>query len=118
MDAMQLRRREALVHLPQSGVWPEGDRPFRTRALLQCRRWCDLVHQSQQDNKVYCALHRAQKIRERLGGRANMMNPFAEKPKGMPWSTYERLRLEHHEAEMEQLAARWEWLEKFEKNVG
>jgi hypothetical protein len=33
-----------------------------------------------------------------------MMEPFPEKPKGMHWSTYERLWWEHHEADMEQLA--------------
>ena len=57
-------------------------------------------------------------LRERLGGSANMMKPFPEKPKGMHWKTYERLWWEHHEAEMEQLARMREWLDKFEKKVG
>jgi hypothetical protein len=47
------------------------------------------------------ALRRAQGIRERLGGSANMTKPFPEKPKGMHWSTYNRLWWEHHEEEME-----------------
>jgi hypothetical protein len=68
-----------------------------------CRHCYDLSYQSQRDNKMYRALHRAQDIRRRLGGSANMTEPFPEKPKGMHWKTYERLLWEHHEAEMEQL---------------
>jgi hypothetical protein len=83
-----------------------------------CRYCYELVYQSQRDNAVYRALHRAQKIRERLGGSANMMEPFPEKPKGMHWSTYERLWWEHHEAEMEQLIGMREWLDRVEKKVG
>jgi hypothetical protein len=83
-----------------------------------CRHCYDLTYQSRRDNKMYRALHRAQKIREQLGGSANMMEPFPEKPKGMHWSTYERLWWEHHEAEMEQLIGMREWIDKWEKKVG
>src|SRR5215217_3451019 len=83
-----------------------------------CRHCYDLVYQSQRDNGMYRALHRAQDIRRRLGGSANMMEPFPGKPKGMHWKTYERLWWEHHEAEMEQLVSMREWLDKMEKQVG
>jgi hypothetical protein len=83
-----------------------------------CRHCYDLVYESQRDNAMYRALHKAQAIRERLGGSANMTEPFPEKPKGMHWSTYERLWWEHHEAEMEQLTGMREWLDRLEKNVG
>jgi hypothetical protein len=83
-----------------------------------CRHCYDLTYQSQRDNKMYRALHRAQNIRERPGGSANMAEPFPEKPKGMHWRTYERLWWEHHEAEMEQLIGMREWLDKCEKKVG
>jgi hypothetical protein len=83
-----------------------------------CRHCYDISYQSQRDNKMYRALHRAQDIRRRLGGSANMMEPFPEKPKGMHWETYERLRWEHHEAEMEQLLGMREWLDKVEKEAG
>jgi hypothetical protein len=82
-----------------------------------CRYCYDLSYQSQRDNKMYRALHKAQEIREKLGGSANMMEPFPEKPKGMHLRTYERLWWEHHEAEMEQLMGMREWLDKLESKL-
>ncbi len=67
---------------------------------------------------MYRALHKAQAIRERLGGSANMTEPFPEKPKGMHFDTYMRLWHEHREAESAQLAGMREWLDKLEKKVG
>jgi hypothetical protein len=47
----------------------------------------------------------AQKIRMRLGGSVSLFEPFPEKPKGMHWLTYLRLRTraeapEHHSNEL------------------
>jgi hypothetical protein len=44
------------------------------------RHCYDLVYESQRDNVMYRALHKAQSIREKLGGSANMMELFPEKP--------------------------------------
>ena len=82
-----------------------------------CRHCYDLRYKSQRENKIYRALHRAQNIRERLGGSRSMMEPFPERPKGMHHDTYFRLWWEHCEAEMEQLAGMREWLDKPEKRV-
>jgi hypothetical protein len=80
-----------------------------------CRHCYGLTYQSQRENKMYRALHRAQDIRRQLGGSANMTGPFPEKPRGMHWSTYDRLWWEHHESEMKQLIGMKEWLDKLEK---
>ncbi len=56
-----------------------------------CRHCYDLVYESQRENGVYRALHKAQAIREKLGGSANTMEPFPERPKGMHHDTYIRL---------------------------
>jgi hypothetical protein len=82
------------------------------------RHCYDLVYESQRENEMHRALRRAQAIRERLGGSANMTKPFPEKPKGMHHETYWRLREEHDEAEMTQLEGMREWLDKLEKKVG
>jgi len=82
-----------------------------------CRHCYDLSYQSQRDTKMYWALHRAQDIRRRLGGSANMMEPFPEKPKGIHWKTYERHMWEHHEAEMEQLAGMREWRDVMQRKL-
>jgi hypothetical protein len=83
-----------------------------------CRHCYGLSYQSQREDKMHRALRRAQKIRQRLGGTANMMEPFPDKPNGMHHDTYLRLFWEHHEAEMEQLIGMREWLGRVEKKVG
>ena len=83
-----------------------------------CRHCYDLVYESQRENEMHRALHRAQTIRERLRGSANMTKPFPDKPKGMHHETYWRLREEHDEAEIAQLAGMREWLDRLEKKVG
>jgi hypothetical protein len=83
-----------------------------------CRHCYDLRYESQREDKGHRALRRAQKIRQQLGGSANMMEPFPNRPKGMHHDTYMRLFWEHHEAEMEHLVGMREWLDKLKIQVG
>jgi hypothetical protein len=83
-----------------------------------CRHCYDLRYQSQREDKPHRALRRAQKIRERVGGSADMTEPFPQKPKRMHLKTYMRMCWEHHEAETKHLAGVGEWLDKYEKKVG
>lgn len=65
------------------------------RALLfRCRRCLGLAYQSQRERAEWRSLYRAQQIRVRLGGSANLTQPFPDKPKGMHYATYEALWVE------------------------
>jgi hypothetical protein len=64
-----------------------------------CRRCHDLAYESQRENYATRLVTKAQKIRQRLGGSASLMESFPNKPKGMHWLTYERLRWMAREAE-------------------
>ena len=83
-----------------------------------CRHCYDLRYESQREDRASRALRRAQNIRKRLGGSANMLELFPEKPKGMHWRTYNRLFREHHVAETEQLAGMKEWIDKVQRKIG
>jgi hypothetical protein len=60
--------------------------------LFACRRCYGLAYASQQEAPMHRGVYRAQKIRMRLGGSANLCEPFPEKPKRMHWRTYLHLR--------------------------
>jgi hypothetical protein len=63
--------------------------------LFACRRCYGLAYASQRESLRHRGLGKARKIRARLGGSANMFDAFPDRPKGMHWRTYVRLRQSH-----------------------
>ena len=62
--------------------WPEH---------LECRVCHGLVYRSQRLTALKRQVRQASAVRRRLGGSGSSLEPFPIKPKGMHWSTYERL---------------------------
>ncbi len=60
--------------------------------VFACRHCYGLAYASQQESPSYRGISRARKIRMQLGGSANLMDPFPEKPRRMHWRTYQRLQ--------------------------
>jgi hypothetical protein len=66
-----------------------------------CRHCYRLAHTSQSESGWDRAVRRAKKIRQRLRGDPDIAAPFPKKPKGMWRQTYQQLREQALEAEME-----------------
>jgi hypothetical protein len=60
--------------------------------LFACRRCYGLSYASQQQTALYRGIEQARKIRMRLGGSADLLEPFPVRPKGMHRRTFTRLR--------------------------
>jgi hypothetical protein len=60
------------------------------------------------------ACRKRRKIRERLGGSPNLLEPFPDKPPGMHWRTYNRLKERAEQAEQRSNVSMMEWLRKRE----
>ncbi len=82
------------------------------RRLFLCRHCHDLAYPSTRHSAGDRALRTAQRIRVRLGGSANMLEPFPPKPRGMHWRTYARLAREAAAAEGVHHAAFVAWAER------
>ena len=115
LDSVQLRWGEAVVRLPWSRVRPEGGCPVRAREVFPVPPLLRSRLREPAGERDAPRLDGRRRYGRGLGGSANMMKPFPEKPKGMHWRTYERLWWEHDEADMEQLAGLREWLDRLEK---
>lgn len=90
----------AWFHCPTNGCRRRVAILYSDGSTLSCRHCLQLTYRSQRVSDKYRALHRAQDIRERLGGSSCIMDPFPTKPRGMHWDTFERLQQEADRLEM------------------
>jgi hypothetical protein len=80
--------------------------------LFTCRSCARLGYESQLEAPRWRLLSKAQKIRMRLGGDANIQMAFPAKPPRMRWSTYERLRHRSEAAVAGSLGMTLTWLRR------
>ncbi len=72
-----------------------------------CRVCQGLYYESQRTRGRCSARIKLQRLRHRLGGSANLLEPFPDKPKKMRHATYERLRRQADALEATYLAEMW-----------
>jgi len=66
-------------------------------SIFACRHCHQLAYASQREAWHDRATRRADRIRDRLGWEAGILNGDGIKPKGMHWRTFERLKTRHDE---------------------
>lgn len=80
--AQRCGRRVALLYLGGAGIFA-------------CRQCYAIVYASQRETYDDRAARRVERIRDRLGWEAGILNGDGGKPKGMHWRTFERLTTAH-----------------------
>jgi len=70
------------------------------------------AYASQQQGPRDRAIDRARKIRTQLGGGPSLVDPFPDKPRGMHWSTYDRLRARAQASEALSASFLMRWLRR------
>jgi hypothetical protein len=78
----------------------------------RCRHCYGLTYARRLAAPQYRLILKAQKIREQLGGNLGVVNAFPDKPKGMHWRRYARLRLVHDQAVGNSLARLTPFIER------
>lgn len=106
---------ETPVHLGGARPWFRCPSCGGRAAILYgprfaCRKCKHVAYPSQRESPRYRPLQRAQKIRMRLGGDANITLPFPPRPKGMHRVTYWEWQAKaaaHEQRALGALAQRW-----------
>ena len=78
----------------------------------RCRHCYGLTYATRQAAPQYRLILKAQKIREQLGGDLGVTNAFPDKPRGMHWQRYNRLRAVHDQAVGSSLAMLTPFIER------
>ena len=61
-------------------------------AHFRCRQCCRLTYESQYERIYAPGVTRTMRVRQKLNGEPGLAYPFPDRPKGMHWRTYLRLR--------------------------
>jgi hypothetical protein len=80
------------------GCWKRVAVLYRAGKYFRCRHCYGLTYSSQKKNRMARLGKKVSKIRMRMGGDGNLLDPFPDKPKNMQWKTYFRLRRESERA--------------------
>jgi hypothetical protein len=88
---------------------------YRAGDFFACRRCHGLAYASQSQPMRHRVIAKAQKIRMRLGGSRSGLGKFPEKPKGMHWRTFERLRRSHDEAQARSMTDTSQYLDRLRR---
>jgi hypothetical protein len=72
-----------------------------------CRHCYGLAYETQQQSPRWRGFTKARKIRMRVGGNLNLLEPFPEKPLHMHWRTYERLYRAYEVAKTRSIEGIW-----------
>ena len=90
-NRLQFWRRPILVCVPGGRLWPARSQTLSSRRAI-CLPPLPSIGVPDADENVFDrGLLKAQRIRMKLGGSANITLPFPPKPKFMRWNTYYRL---------------------------
>ena len=84
----------------------------------QCRKCAGLVHESTRQGPDSLAFSRVNKIRQKLGFGGGLLSPMGGKPRGMHWTTYNRLLLALMDASENAAHASAEVADRVCKRVG
>lgn len=79
---------------PGRGCWSRVARLYLIGKYFRCRHCSNLGYHTQRLDRFSRLLDKANSIRDRLGGKPGMLSSFPDKPKGMHWKTYYRMRRE------------------------
>ena len=82
-----------------------------------CRHCHELAYECQRETDGDRALRRADNIRRCLGWKVGIANPVGDKPKGMHWRTFARLKAEHDAFANASWAGMAEWLGRMNRRL-